>query len=366
MVNNVMNGRERIQKVMNFEIPDRVPFDGLMPARSDIFYMPMLPSKSWQPPDEPNVYPKVVPEFIKARLWKWKPKSWVPPSNWHSLPRKELDPFGCVWEYAENDATKGHPGAGEPMNNFALLDSWRFPDPYDASQYRFFSRVGRLFWRKYKVALLDSLIYARVQYLRGFTPSLTDMRKNATPLKQLIAKLKDYYLGAIEMWHKFGADAVYGQDDMGAQNEPFMSPRMYKEFYAPAYKELAQRAHELGMKFILHSCGHVNDLIPIWIDCGIDALQFDSPRMTGLDFDAQFAGKIVFHMVPDIQQVYPFASIAELESEIKQMIQKCGQAGGLVIRDYMRAVKVLNVPQTNYEALPKLVAKWGSYPLSWT
>ena len=43
------------------------------------------------------------------------------------------------------------------------------------------------------------------------------------------------------------------------------------------------------MKFILHSCGHVNDLIPQWIEIGMDAVQFDSPHMTGIDFDAQLS-----------------------------------------------------------------------------
>jgi hypothetical protein len=97
----------------------------------------------------------------------------------------------------------------------------------------------------------------------------------------------------------------------------------------------------------------------------MDAVQFDSPNMTGIEFDAQFQGKICFHMVPDIQKIYPFASVTELENEIKLMISKLGQNGGLIIRDYMNARKVLHVPEANYRALPQLVKKWGQYPLAW-
>ena len=356
-----MNGKTRITKVMNLEIPDRIPFDGLLPTRSDIFYMPMVPPKTWQPPDAEGVFPNVVSLLMKARLWKWKPQNWTPPKNWTSLARKAVDPFGCIWEYAENDTTKGHPGGGQPMENYAQLDDWQFPDPYDMTQYRFFGRVGRLFRRKYKVALLDSLLFARVQYLRGFNRSLIDFSRNKEGISRLITKLKEYFLGAIEMWHKFGADAVYGQDDMGAQNELFMSPRMYKQFLAPAYKELAQRAHELDMKFIFHSCGCVKELLPVWVDCGIDALQFDAPRMTGLDEISWFSDKMCFHLVPDIQKVYPFATPTELEQEVKDMIQQVGKDGGLIIRDYMAQTKVLHVPPINAKLLPTFVKKWGTY-----
>jgi len=249
------------------------------------------------------------------------------------------------------------------MKSLDEVEEWQFPDPYDKSMYKLPAKAGKLFFWKYKVGLLDSLIYARVQYLRGFDKSLMDMARGAKGIKKLINKIKNYLLGAIDMWAEYGVDAVYGQDDMGAQNELFMSPRMYKKYLAPAYKELAERVHQHGLKFILHSCGHVNKLIPIWVDCGIDALQFDSPRMTGLEYDQKFCGKISFHLVPDIQKVYPFASPDKFEREIKRMIKMMGKKGGLVIRDYLSAQKVLNVPEENYKALPKLVKKYGKYPL---
>ena len=47
------------------------------------------------------------------------------------------------------------------------------------------------------------------------------------------------------------------------------------------------------------------------------------------------------------------------------MIRMIGKDGGLVIRDYFGARKVLHVPNENYKALPKIVKKWGNYPLDW-
>ncbi len=358
-----MRGKKRVEMAMNLEKPDRVPFDGLLPHKSPILYLPMLPPKSWKPEDKKGVYPNVEPLMLKFRLWKWNPQNWEPPKEWWKMPRLATDPFGCVWEYAENDATKGHPGNVQPMKSLDRAGDWPLPDPYDKSMYKLPKFAGKLLFWKYKVGLLDSLLYARVQYLRGFNNSLMDLARGAEGIKKLIRRLTDYFKGAIEMWAKAGVDAVYGQDDMGAQNELFMSPRMYKKYFAKPYKELAETAHDNGLKFILHSCGHVNKLIPIWIDCGIDALQFDSPKMTGLEYDQQFCGKIGFHLVPDIQKVYPFANVEDFEGEIKRMIKTMGKKGGLIIRDYLGATKVLEVPERNQKALPKLVKKYGKYPL---
>jgi uroporphyrinogen decarboxylase len=355
-----MNGRERIQKVMACEKPDRVPFDGLIPTKSDIFYVPLLPARTWQPHDSRDIYPQVYSPIMNAGLWKWTPKSWAPPKNWRNLPRTAVDEFGVRWEYAANDPSKGHP-MGSPLHDWDQLAGWKFPDPYDPSHYRVFTKIAKLFPRKYKVGLLDSFLFARVQYLRGFSQSLIDLRRNKSQIKALLEMLNAYYLGTIEMFHNHGMDAVYAQDDMGAQNELFMSPKLYREHLMPVFAEILKVTHEYGMKFILHSCGHVNELLPTWYEMELDALQFDAPRMTGIDFLASYKGKFCFHLVPDIQQVYPFTDPHGLEMEVKDMIEKIGDTGGLVIRDYMKAHSVLKVPIQNVQYLPRAVRKWGIY-----
>ena len=90
--------------------------------------------------------------------------------------------------------------------------------------------------------------------------------------------------------------------------------------------------------------------------------EFDAPHMTGLDYLSEYAGKIAFMLVPDIQKVYPFVSPEELEQEVKLMIDKIGRKGGLIVRDYPNAHKVLQVPVSNVKYLPDAVRKWGKIP----
>jgi uroporphyrinogen decarboxylase len=69
-----------------------------------------------------------------------------------------------------------------------------------------------------------------------------------------------------------GFDAIFTSDDLGTQTKPFFSVEIFREFYKPYYKEMIDKAHELGMHFWMHACGNVERFIPEWIDIGLDVL----------------------------------------------------------------------------------------------
>jgi uroporphyrinogen decarboxylase len=51
------------------------------------------------------------------------------------------------------------------------------------------------------------------------------------------------------------------------------SPTHYRELIWPQHKRLADWAHRHEMKFIFHTDGQVNGVIPLYIEAGIDCLQ---------------------------------------------------------------------------------------------
>lgn len=61
--------------------------------------------------------------------------------------------------------------------------------------------------------------------------------------------------------------------DLGTQRGPFCNPKVYEEMCAPYLKEFCRFLHENSdYKLILHTCGSIEPMIPILIDCGIDAI----------------------------------------------------------------------------------------------
>lgn len=61
--------------------------------------------------------------------------------------------------------------------------------------------------------------------------------------------------------------------DFGAQNGPFISPKTYRELYQPFHKEVNTWIHRnTPWKTFIHSCGSIYRLIPDFIDAGFDIL----------------------------------------------------------------------------------------------
>jgi len=193
-----------------------------------------------------------------------------------------------------------------------------------------------------------------------------DMRRNPDPLKALIQKVTQFWLDAVEVAADLKVDGITVPDDLGDQKKTFMSPAMFRDFWLEPYTQVIHACHDHGLHFELHSCGAINNFVPMLVEAGVDVLQFDSPHMTGIDFQAEFADRVTFKNVVDIQKVYPFAKPEQVELEVKRMIAKLAtHDGGLIGREYVDSHRVLRVPTDNIRAQRLAYEKWGYYPLKW-
>lgn len=64
---------------------------------------------------------------------------------------------------------------------------------------------------------------------------------------------------------------IYG--DMAFNHATFCSPDMYRELIWPFHKQMADWAHERGMKVIFHTDGRIGAVLDLYIEAGFDCLQ---------------------------------------------------------------------------------------------
>lgn len=63
----------------------------------------------------------------------------------------------------------------------------------------------------------------------------------------------------------------YFFEDCCFKNGPLISPEIYKRFYDPRYRRMTEFYHDMGVPFLLmDSDGKVDELLPLWLDSGID------------------------------------------------------------------------------------------------
>jgi hypothetical protein len=97
---------------------------------------------------------------------------------------------------------------------------------------------------------------------------------------------------------------------------------------------LCAGARDRGLKVLMHSCGKITAIIPDLIEAGIDLLQFDQPRLHGIDVLAGFHGQITFWCPVDIQKTLQRQDEGSIEAEARAMVEQIGGPDGGFVAGY--------------------------------
>jgi uroporphyrinogen decarboxylase len=66
--------------------------------------------------------------------------------------------------------------------------------------------------------------------------------------------------------------AIFPGDDMGFRSGTLLAPDQLRQYTLPWHRRFAAMTHKAGLKYFLHSCGQLADIMPDLIDdIGIDA-----------------------------------------------------------------------------------------------
>jgi uroporphyrinogen decarboxylase len=370
---------DRVKAALKFTGPDRVPIWKFF-GDSDVLSMFKMPSMKWQPghdKSEENLFPHVIDDLIvKSKLWNWQKPEWANKSEYQKwleiTPREEIDEWGTIWKRAGIN-TMGHPSR-PTLFNYNKLDEYiqkYTPIFDDAKCYSVFAKLSETMGKdKYRIASLDLGPLQIASQLRGFSTFLLDHRRNKKELKLLFEHLTEQFIKYEKMWIKFGnnPNGFILYDDLGEQKGPFFSPKLFTEFYKPVYARLIESAHELGCDFHLHCCGKIDPLIPLLIEWGLDALELDSPRMTGFPALNPFRGKIMMWGCINIQSIYPSGTPEEIEREVWHMIRNLGTPKGGFGAYFYPQESHIKVIKKNSDAFLEGLKKYGDYskiPKNW-
>jgi len=118
-------------------------------------------------------------------------------------------------------------------------------------------------------------------------------------------------------------------DDWGSQNALLISPSIWRKMFKPLYKEYVQLAHSYNKKMLMHSDGHILEIIPDLIEIGIDAVNSQIFCM-GLEELAQFAGKMTFWGEIDRQYILSQGSTTDVIEAVKNVKKTLFKNGDII------------------------------------
>jgi len=158
----------------------------------------------------------------------------------------------------------------------------------------------------------------------------------------------------------FRFDGAYLFCDLGYRGGLFFSPGHYEDQLHPVFKELCRFFHERDMHVILHCCGDVKDLIPYFIEEGIDCLQPLEVKsgMDLVELKEKHGDDIAFMGGIDVR-LMALDDPGPLEKEIREKFTVAKENGGYIYHSDHSVPN--NVSFQQYNRVIELIKKYGEY-----
>jgi uroporphyrinogen decarboxylase len=158
-------------------------------------------------------------------------------------------------------------------------------------------------------------------------------------------------------------DVIVLSDDLGAQNSPQISPRMYREFFKLRHARMWAHVKKLAnVKVMLHCCGAVRPLIPDFVDAGLDIInpvQISCRGMEAEGLKRDFGKDLVFWGGGcDTQHVLPLGTPAEVREHVLHQCEVLAPGGGFVFHTVHNIQG--NVPVENIVAMYDAVHEYDA------
>ena len=249
----------------------------------------------------------------------------------------EPDDWGCLWEKTEinNMGQVVH----HPLEDWSALAGYQPPNPRNPF---YFARIDAGIAAaddRYVVLTSHFNLFERLHMLHGFERALEDFYLEPKKMHQLIDMILQYKLEHLdEAARRFGdrTHGIFLTDDWGTQQNTLISAPLFREFFLDRYRQLFDAIHSHGWHVILHSCGKVNDFVPLFIEAGADVLNMQQPQAYGIEeLGAAYAGKVCFLTTVDIQTTLPGGNAEAVRAEARQLVKHWSQpAGGFIVFNY--------------------------------
>ncbi len=161
-------------------------------------------------------------------------------------------------------------------------------------------------------------------------------------------------------------DIVCTYDDMGNQQGLLCSPKAYLKFIKPYEKQMIERIRKYtDAKIYRHSCGSVYEIIPDFIEMGIDILNPVQPLAKNMEpwrLKKEFGKYLTFCGGIDIQRLLPRGTPEEVKEGVRNTIRIYAPGGGYILGP-SHNIEPDTSPE-NIVAMYEAVQEYGRYPIS--
>lgn len=239
----------------------------------------------------------------------------------------------AVWRIERNPYSRAY--LDFPVKQKSDLDSMFLPDPRDPERYSGLRQDAEYFKsRGYFVAAAVMGFFSGLHYfMRSFDEVLADLALDAEFSNRMIEKLGDFNMACAEKLLECGVHAITLCDDLGSAENLLISPGMYREYFWPWHKRLADLCHEKDAYMHLHSHGNINAIMDMIVEAGVDIINpLDPMEKMNLENIKKTCGQRIT-LCGGISRKFSSMTKRELEKHIADTIRIGAEGGGYMVMD---------------------------------
>jgi uroporphyrinogen decarboxylase len=376
-----MTPRQRVLTAVSLKEPDRVPIDfgGTGATSIDLGAYNALKTHLDVDTETEFIYKRArvaLPAQQILERFQVDTRRVIPKVSHYEVRAVDLDTevFKDEWGVVMRKTSIGfYMHEQSPFDEHSSIEDIRrhqWPDPDDPARFAGLTESARALRATTDCAIIlqvPSQVYSFGVALCGTEGWFVKLIKDPAFAEALIAKGMDLQIQmVVKMLDAVGdcVDIVGCSDDFASQRAPMLSPRLYRKIVKPHQKRLfdAIKQHSEA-KIWCHTSGNVVDLIPDFIEMGLDIL--NPVQVSAADMDdtqrlkREFGSEIAFWGAIDTQRVLAFGTPEEVWEEVRRRIEDLAPGGGYVISSIQNIPD--GTPPENVCAMFEAALEYGAY-----
>jgi len=386
-----MHPKERVEKALNHQEPDRVPTISCIDVQKHVYdILGDTPDNSYKYITNPitakiiditapilnriGVFDRDVTEFMLKKLESdvimGYDASWaLYASIFLFKDSKEMtDVYGRLYKIVDD----GYGNMDTPMylgGLFKTPEDWKKFNKknWEALPEKMF-KFNSLIQKKFgdDIYLFGSALYGLFENIWqpfGFSTFARLIKKERSFIDEAIEYNKNIYLKFVDASVDAGLPGFIYSDDQAYKSGPMVNPKMMDDLFGRAFREITDHAHARGVKIVIHTDGWTIPLLPYYVKWGFDGQHSLEPTA---NVDLAECRKTVGHKLAllghlDIAHVLAHGTRQEVFDHVRESIEKGGKGGGLILGpcNSHADIKVQNI-----RWMMEAVREYGGYPLS--
>lgn len=278
----------------------------------------LLAHTGWQSLDD-----RIGSYLHYSQYWGW-------PEEIPSRPGYFKDYFGVIWN--RNGLDKDIGNVDHPQIDDLESHDYKMPAP-DIKRFR--ADMEKLISTredKFTFFGFGFCMFERAWSLAGMENVLLSMVACPDELNALMDDICEHFLTLLDVALEYDIDGVYFGDDWGQQHGLIMGPSHWRHFIKPRMARLYARVKAKGKYVLQHSCGDCHEIFPDLIEIGLDCYQTFQPEVYDIvKMKHLYGDRLSFWGGVSTQQCLPRCSQAEVQAEIKRVVDIMRGNGGLII-----------------------------------